>query len=167
MIRRTPIKLYEIGHELQSLLDSTEGELTPEVEAALATIEMAFEQKCEAVLKYRQALLGEVEAINLEVDRLTRRAGALATKAQWLRNYVLRTMQVIGVGKVSTPTFSASVAKSPPSVLVEPDAVLPPEYQRTSVKVETNKAAILADYKAGKPLPVGVAVFTGSYLKVT
>ncbi len=150
-----------------SIVGDEDGLLDGETEARLATLEGALEQKIENVLAFRQGLLAEAQGLNAEIDRLSLRASRLATKADWLRSYVLRTMQTIGIQRVSTPTFSASVAKSPPSVLVEPDAVLPPEYQRTSVKTETNKAAILEAYKQGKALPVGVAVLQTSYLKVT
>ena len=161
------MNLYSISNELAAILDSEDGELTDDQSAALSELAMAFEQKVESCLQYREGLLAEAKALGDEMDRLQERAARLLSKADWLKRYILDSMLKTNVGKVSTPTFTASVAKSPWKTQLAEGIDIPPEYQQVETVVKFNKAQALEDFKNGVELPPGVTVTQGFNLRVS
>lgn len=157
--------LYDLSNELMSILDNEE--LTTEDEALLASLEMKLDAKVEAVLQFRQSLVADAAAIKSERERLKAREDAMNRRAEWLKTYVLETMQRTGVTKIATVTFTASVAKSPLSVRVEDGAELPAQFMRRKVTVEVDKKAILDQFEHGGTLPAGVTVTQGSHLRIS
>jgi hypothetical protein len=157
--------LYQLSNELASILDNEE--LSPEDEARLAGVELAFESKVEAVLKYRQGLLADAEALATERSRLKDREEALLRRAEWLKGYVQRSMQEAGMVKVSTLTFGATLAKSPPKVDLVDGAAIPEGFVRTKTTTELDKALVLERYKRGEQLPPGVVVTQGQTLRIS
>jgi hypothetical protein len=157
--------LYALSNELAAILDNEE--LTPEAEAALNQISLAFEVKVEHVLQYRQGLLADAEALATERSRLKDREEALLRRAEWLKGYVQRSMQAAGLVKVSTLTFSATIATSPPKVEVAVDAKIPEGFMRTKTTTEPDKGLLLAQWKAKCELPPGVVVTQGQTLRIS
>lgn len=161
------MKLYEISLELQSILEAEE-ELDAEMESRLDQLQWELEKKVQGCLEYRQGLMREQEAIGCEVARLQSRASELEAKADRLQNYVQFQLERIGIGKVTTPTVTATICKAPPSVRIEGDVWKDTlRYCRTRTTVDPDKKAILEDFKAGVPLPAGVSVLQSTYLKVS
>lgn len=160
-------KLYEISNELAAILGNEEDELGDETYQRLAELELAIESKVENVLQYRQGTVADAEAIDKEADRLKARAGVMKRRAEWLKGYVLRCLMEAGIGKVSTVTFTATVAKSPPKVEIADDAAIPFEYKKEKIEVSIDKTQILMDFKAGKALPPGVTVTHGNNLRIS
>lgn len=159
--------LYEIVGDIHDLLSEEFDDVSGDLETKLAALEIAFPAKIEAILKFRQELLADVEALSVERERLKAREDALSRKAEWLKSYVMRGMQAIGQRKVQTLTFTASIAKSPPKVEMEAGTAIPAEYCREKVSYELDKQAILADFKAGKPLPINISVTQNEHLKIS
>jgi len=127
---------------------------------------MAFEQKVEGTLQYRQGLLGDAMAIEDEIQRLKAKKDGVLRKADGLRAYVMRAMQQLKCQRVTTRTFNASVCPSPLKV---EDFVgdIPEQYRRVKTSVELDKAKVLEDFKAGVELPVGLSVIQNVHLKIT
>lgn len=159
--------LYEIVGDIHDLLSEEFDDVSGDLETKLAALEIAFPAKIEAILKFRQELLADVEALSVERERLKAREDAIARKAEWLKSYVMRGMQTIGQRKVQTLTFTASLAKSPPKVEMEAGTAIPAEYTREKITYELDKQAILADFKAGKSLPINISVTQNEHLKIS
>lgn len=159
--------LYEIVGSIHDLLSEEFDDVSGDLEARLAALEVAFPVKVESILKFRQGLLADIDALATERERLKAREDALARKAEWLKSYVMRGMQSIGQRKVQTLTFTASIAKSPPKVEMEAGTAIPDEYCREKTTYELDKAAIMVDYKAGKPLPINIHVVQNEHLKIS
>lgn len=161
-------RLYEISLELQAILgDGEDAELSEETAERLTELQAALDTKIEALLGYRQGILADADAIDAEAVRLKARADTIRRRAEWLKRYLHDCLVKMGVGKVSTTTFTATVAKAPPKVNIEDGLEIPFEYAKEKRTVEFDKGLALADYKAGKQLPPGVSVTQGTYLKVS
>ena len=158
--------LYEISSALAAALRSDDDELSPDMEADLTALEMALEQKIEGVLQYRQGLVADAAAFQSEAARLQAKADAITRKAEWLKTYVLQTMTAVGVDKVSTRTFTASVRKSPARVEIAEGAEIPEPYRVEKVTIIFDRAAVLAAHRDGKPLPEAVRITHGTYLQI-
>ena len=162
------MKLYEISQEIEAILAGTEdGELPADAEDRLTACTLAFEQKAEAILRFRAGIEGEENAIAIEMQRLTYRKEMLARRSAWLKDYLFREMQRLGIGKVSGTTFTATVCKSPPSVQIDEGTPIPPEFTRTKTEVSVDKTKILNDARMNKELPKGIRVVQNQYLKIS
>ena len=159
--------LYELTSELAAILESQEDELTPEDEEKLNAVEVEFADNIEAVLGYRQGLVGDGEAIVAEIRRLQAKRDAIVRRAEWLKRYVKESMEKLGCGKVTGRTFSASIAKSPPKVEIAEDAVIPDCYCRIKTIREPDKEAMLTASKLGCALPPGIQVVQGTNLRIS
>lgn len=161
------MKLYEISNELAAILGDADDEISDDVAERLSSLELALETKVENILQARQGILADAEAIKKESERLKARADSLTRKSEWLKGYVLSALQQTGVKKVSTVTFTATVANSPMSVKFDEGRDIPDEYRREEIKVTLDKKAVLEAFKSGKTLPEGVAVVQGVHLKIS
>ena len=161
------MRLYEISNAIMAALGETGEEFSQETLDNLAALEMQLEHKIENVLRYRQELIAGADAVDNEVKRLKEKADALRRKEQWLKNYVLNAMQQVGVERVTTPLFNAAIALAPLSVEFDGSAEIPEGYQREEIKISLDKKKVLADFKAGIELPLGLGVKQNKYLRVT
>jgi hypothetical protein len=159
------MKLYEIANEMLEILDQEE--LSKEDEDRLTNTNMEFNDKVEAVLQYRQGLIGHGEALVAEIKRLQAKRVAIERRAEWLKSYVMGTMQGLGLGKFYGVTMTATIAKSPPKVEIADDAELPDSFVRVKTIREPNKEALLECNKLGYALPPGVSVTTSTHLRIS
>jgi hypothetical protein len=159
------MNIYEIASELRMLLENEE--LTPELEERLAAVDMAFNDKIEAYLHHRQNLVRHGEGIVAEIKRLQKMRVAIERRAEWLKSYVMGTMQGLGLGKFYGVTMTATIAKSPPKVEIADDAELPDSFVRVKTIREPNKEALLECNKLGYALPPGVKVTQSSNLRIS
>lgn len=128
-------------------------------------LDLKFDDKAESIMQFRQGILADAEAIKAESKRLLARSQSMERKAAWLQEYLHQNMLRLGIGKLSTTTFTASVCKSPPRVELE--GLSPPQYLREVREFVFDKALALADYKANLPMPSGVKITTGTHLRIT
>jgi len=159
------MKLYEISEAIFCLLGETEEEMTDEQAAALAALEMAFEQKADSILKYRQSLVAEAAASKAEEDRLAARRRALTKKADWLADYLLSEMSGLGIKKIAASVHKAAICIGPPKVSIEDVGTLPDEFVR--IVREPDRNALKEAAKAGRALPPGVTIAQEPYLKIS
>lgn len=150
--------LYEITPNLRKALDAAheyaqehDGDLVPEVLAALDAEQVAFEEKAEAVaLRYRE-LTAEVDAITAEADRLTARAETLARQAGSLKAYLLNNMQAVGTPKIKGKLVSIRVDGGRDRVVIADGTTLPPEFM-VSHDPTPNVSEIGKALKSGKSI---------------
>ena len=161
------MKLYEISNELAAILGHDEEELSQEVAERIDQLQVALDTKIENLLGYRQGLLADAEAMEAEAARLKKRADTATRRADWLKTYLHDCLQRMAIGKISTTTFTATIAKSPLKVVIEEGLEIPFEYAREKRTVEFDKKLALDDFKAGKTLPPGITVVQGTHLKIS
>jgi len=113
-----------------------------------------------------------VEEFNAQADVYKRRAKALGDhaktvrkRADWLKQYVKRSMEILEIQNMSTDNFSTvRIKKSPPSVLVFDDEKLCALYEKSDYVVKTlkpSKSEIGAALKRGERI-VGAKLVTGN-----
>lgn len=161
--------LYEIAADLRAITDAIEaadGEITPDLEAALDAIAGDFAAKVEGVCRFRANLAAEHAMFKSEADTLAARAKSIDRKMLWLENYLLREVLASGQNSVKAGLFTVTLVKnSRPSITpLVPVETLPEELQR--VKIEFNGTAAYESWKAGQKLPAGLQVVEGVHLQV-
>lgn len=164
------MRLYDISESILAILGEESDDLANDAEQRLGELSMEFDQKAEAILKYRQGLAAEATAIGHEIERLCEIGVALEKKADRLKEILFREMKRLNLKRVSTLTFNATVAKSPPKIEVDNVDVLPDRFVRTTkepkkadlIEAMKNDAAIQA-----VALAWGIRIIEGEHLRIT
>lgn len=174
------LKLYEIPYVYDSIFESLDetGEITEDIQKQLDDIKEELQRKVENICLFILDLKQDAEVVDGEIKRLQARKKAFENKAEMLKNYLLNTLQKLGMRKVQTATVTAYVQNNPPSVQVLGD--IPAEYRVATlslpgdrVPVELERYAIYAPdktkiketIKAGKEVP-GAELFQDVSLRI-
>ena len=147
--------LYGITAELNAILTQLEelgGEITPEIEQALAINEESFAAKSE---DYGHAILnlkGMAAAAKAEKERLAALQKFYENTCNRLDNALKTAMVATGHDKVETPTMRLSLRHTTATEVDDLDQ-LPAEYKTTKVEVVADKAAIKKAIQQGEDVP--------------
>ena len=147
--------LYGITAELNGILAQLEelgGEITPELEQALAINEGQFVAKAE---DYGHAILnlkGMAAAAKAEKERLAGLQKFYENTQKRLTDALSSAMQVFGHDKVENATMRLSLRHSTATEVDDLDQ-LPAEYKTTKVEVVADKTAIKKAIQEGEDVP--------------
>lgn len=149
------LTLYGITAELNGILAQLEelgGEITPELEQALAINEEQFVAKAE---DYGHAILnlkGMAAAAKAEKERLAGLQKFYENAQKRLTDALSTAMQVFGHDKVENATMRLSLRHSTATEVDDLDQ-LPSEYKTTKVEVVADKTAIKKAIQEGEDVP--------------
>lgn len=147
--------LYGITAELNDILAQLEelgGEITPELEQALAINEEQFVAKAE---DYGHAILnlkGMAAAAKAEKERLAALQKFYENTQKRLTDALSNAMQVFGHDKVENATMRLSLRHTTSTEVDDLDAI-PMEYKTTKVEVLADKTAIKKAIQSGEAVP--------------
>ena len=147
--------LYGITAELNAILNQLEelgGEITPELEQALAINEEQFVAKAE---DYGHAILNlkaMATAAKAEKERLSALQKFYENAQKRLTDALSNAMQVFGHDKVENATMRLSLRHSTATEVDDLDAI-PMEYKTTKVDVVADKTAIKKAIQDGIEVP--------------
>jgi hypothetical protein len=145
----TKLSLYEITNEQRELISQIEaldGELSPEMEEALAINQSQLAQKSIAYLE----VIRTKEAFNGLIDNEIKRLQGLKKRnnnvVDRLNDNLLMAVKTFGEFEVGTNKFGT---RKSTSVEIEDEDALPKEYISTVITTKPDKAKIGEDLKAG------------------
>lgn len=147
--------LYGITAELNAILAAIEdngGEITPEIENALAINEEQFVQKSE---DYGHAILNlkaMAAAAKAEKERIANLQKFYENTQKRLEGALSNAMQVFGQDKVENATMRLSLRHTT-ATEVDDIALLPSEFKTTKVEEVADKTAIKKAIQAGEAVP--------------
>ena len=118
------MKLYELTNDFTQLFDQFDEissmDNAEEFKQAwfdtLSGIEEEFEVKAENIGAYIKALAAAAKDLKTEEEALSKRRRAKEKQAEWLKKYLLESMQDIGRKKIDRPMAVLSVKNCPESV---------------------------------------------------
>ena len=141
--------IFQISAEQQALneaLFEAEGELTPELEAALVINEANLAIKTESYCSSIQKFDSMIEAANNEIKRLQGIVKRSKNASERMKNALSMAMQTFGYDRYEIGTHKLSFRKSE-GVVIEDEQAIPPCYIIVETKVD--KAKLKADLKEG------------------
>ena len=147
--------LYQISGDLLALLneiEENEGEITPEVERALAITEEQFAAKSE---DYGHAILNlkaMATAAKAEKDRLYKLQKFYEGAAERLSTALCNAMEVLEHPSVETPSVRLFLRRTIATEIEDADLV-PKDYKTVKVEEVVNKTAVKEAIKSGKEVP--------------
>ena len=147
--------LYSITAELNAILAAIEdngGEITPEIENALAINDEQFATKA---VDYGHAILNlkaMAAAAKAEKDRLANLQKFYENTQKRLEGALSNAMQVFGQDKVENATMRLSLRHTT-ATEVDDIALLPKQYKTVKVEEVADKTAIKKAIQAGETVP--------------
>lgn len=141
--------LYNIETEYLEITNRLEdGEVTPELETALAINESQLQGKAVAYIYVVKMEESDVVAIDAELKRLTALKRAKKNKIEWLKNTVHKAMDLYGINEIKTETLKINFRKSEGVICTVDEVKLDDEF--VTVVPETSKPNLAAIKKAIK-----------------
>ena len=157
------MKLYEIPTLYQQLLDMAE-EQDIDFSEALDSLEDAFEEKAENIVKIMRTLEAKEKAYKDEVDRLNAQRKMLNNRVQALKDYLQENMNVMGKKKVESGLFTVAIQKSPPTLKIDDDKYIPDGYWIPQPP-KLDRKELLQDIKLGEEIE-GVEIVQGEHVRI-
>lgn len=156
------IKLYEIADSFVALMDKLEaGELTEtEGQAIQKELENALMQKSTNIIGYYLDRKSLIEAIDTQIKRLQEFKKAETNKLDRYKEYVKNSMELMGIEKIETGAGKLQIARSPISVDIIDEKLIPDEYKQVVTEVKVDKKKIADNFKATGELIEGVRINT-------
>lgn len=162
------MKLYDIPIEAmqieQELADNF-GEITPEIEEAIARFLRDGKDKIEAAAVVVRSLESDAEICRDEARRLTERAGGLEKGSDRLKGMILAAVDLGFGGKVKTEKFTVWGQNAAPSVSFDlapgADPYVISVQEPWCIRMrdpELDKVALKEAHKAGRPIPAEIVV---------
>lgn len=127
----------------------------------------ALTKKSTNIVGYYQERKSLVEAIDVQIKRLQDFKKQETNKLDRYKDYVKSNMEVLGIEKIETPVGTISLAKSPLSIDILDEEVIPSEYKEVVTSIKVDKKAIADNFKSTGEVIPGVKInFDNRYLKI-
>lgn len=142
--------LYELSSDFAQLLDMAENEEIDIdlISDTLESIEVGIEDKFENIAKLIKNLSGKSEMFKVEENRLKTRRTSMEKKTDWLKGYLLTSLELTKKTKVEAGTFVIRKQKNPQGVLVKDVIILNSKYVKYG-EPKADLKLIKEDLKAG------------------
>lgn len=161
------MKLYELTNDFTQLFDQFDEissmDNAEEFKQAwfdtLSGIEEEFEVKAENIGAYIKELTAAAKYLKAEEEVLSKRRKAKEKQAEWLKKYLLESMQAIGRTKIDRPMAVLSIRTNPESVHFEDENAFITLCQRNGSDdylrykaPEINRSAVKEALQAGQKI---------------
>ena len=159
--------LYEISNEyvdLMSEVELNEGELTPELEAALQINEQDYQQKMEAYAACIANYKAEAEACKNEAKRLREKGERALNVVERLKSTMMFFMQATDRKKVDAGQWKMSLRETK-AVNVLDETLVPDTHIRTKVETSVDKVAVEEAIANGKAVE-GCELITNTSIQI-
>ncbi|MCF5708936.1 hypothetical protein GIV19_16770 [Pseudomonas syringae] len=148
--------LYEIGKQYQELMvlaETDDEDMAVAVRDTMQAIEGEFEDKGKAIAMIALNIDGDLDAIQVQIDRLTERKRIINNRKESLKEYLRTNMEAAGITKITHPLFTISLGKGRPVVVIDNEKDIPDDFINTKVSSTPDKAAIAKAIKEGVGVP--------------
>lgn len=134
-------QLSEMDFDAQTIADTLEG----------SEQQMALEEKVQGYEMVARNIEAPIAAIDAEIERLQALKATYLNRSKSLRMRVLKTMQDLGVQKITCPLFEVSRRKNPGRVVLFEEALVPAKFWKAPVvEPAIDKKAVKEALDAGE-----------------
>lgn len=168
--------LQALAFQTELELEESGGELTPEIEQALATTETEIPRKIDAYKGYLDFLDARKDQLDQTIKSLQAKKKAVENANKRIREYVKTTMSAFGLTKIKGDVYTATLTKKDGIEVNEEEVLEPfrskmmkfseglPDY--ISVELKISKKGISDFTKGNDIMPAGVTRTTSDTLTI-
>ena len=168
--------LQRLAFDTEAELEENGGELTPEIEEALATTAEQIPQKIDAYKSYLDFLDNRAKLLDDTIKQLQAKKKAAQNAKEHIREYVASTMEAFGLDKIKGEIYTATL-RNTTGYEVDEDMIKVPYYKDIeqladklppfmSVEVKISKTALKQAIKEDGIIPAGVSQTTSRTLTI-
>lgn len=161
------LTIYQIEQSYNQLAEeliNNGGELTPELETALAITEEQLQNKSVAYSFVIKQMDADIDTIDAEIKRLQALKKQREKASQYLKERIKHAMELFSIEEIKTPLVKINFRKSE-SVEVDDVNQLPAAFKVVKVTEQADKAAIKAALKDGADI-IGCSIVQHRNLQI-
>lgn len=160
-------RLYDLTESYKNIADLLDDPTmdTEIISTALATISQDITLKAGNIAGLMKDMESDIAAVKAEEKRLAERRRLAENKITWLKGYIQEAMEATGQDKIKTPLWTFTLAKNPPSVIVNDMGQLPKKYVVETISQVPDKKAIKEAITAGEDVS-GAMLTAGRSLRI-
>lgn len=146
------LNLYNIEKEYLDLAEQiieNGGEITPELETALAINKESLEIKAVKYGFVKKDLENDIESIDSEIKRLQALKSSRVNTIARLEEAVKTAMKLYGINEIKMQNLKIWF-KASEAVKIEDESLIPKRYKITKTETSISKKFLLQELKAGK-----------------
>lgn len=134
-------KLFEISADILAIVEQQEEipQTTEALELALNSLQIEFQDKALGIAHYILNEEADIDAIDTELERLTKMKQSKENKIKWLKAYLQTQMEIIGKDKIQTPLRKIAIQNNPKSVNITNENIIPDAYKKFTVTLSDSK----------------------------
>lgn len=153
------LNLYEITNAFPILMENEE--ISEENKAQIKEeLTLLLQQKSQNIIGYIRNMELTAEAMKNEEKRISERRKQIENHVVRFKEYVKNCMENNGILKIETGLGTLSTAKSPISVEIINESIIPDEYKTEIITTKVDKKKIADNFKATGELIEGVIIHT-------
>lgn len=144
--------LYELTGELLQLLEMAQDvDCDPQaIEDTLEGLDYEIEAKADGYAKIDKMLQAQIDMCAAEIKRIQGIKKVYENNQTRLKANLEKCMRLTGKTKFKTDLFSFGIQKNPPSLVIDDEKAVPPEY--LVIEAKPNKDAIKEALKNGEEI---------------
>lgn len=145
------LTIYQIEQRYNQLAEElidNGGELTPELETALAITEEQLQNKSVAYSFVIKQMDADIDTIDAEIKRLQAAKKQREKASEYLKERIKHAMELFSIEEIKTPLVKINFRKSK-QVIVDDVNALPMVYKTVKVEESADKKAIKAVLESG------------------
>lgn len=162
--------LYTLSAELAVINDEivdAEGVVTPELEARLDGLGLAFDKKVYGIVRWTLNLKGNTAALDIEIKRLQARKKAAENLDKRLKEFIALCLRQADRKKVEFDTFTVALQKNPASADIENEAMIPAKFLTIVPEQKVvDKKAVLDALKKGEVVEGATLINDRTHLRI-
>lgn len=153
------LSLYEITSGFPKLLENNEilEEEKKEIKKELVGL---LNKKSKNIIGYIKNIELTINAMKEEEKRISEQRKILENRLKNFKDYVKDCMEFNGITKVETALGNLSIARSPISVEIENENLVPQEFKIITTTSKIDKSKIKDNFKETGEIPTGVKINT-------
>lgn len=132
--------LFELNNQLMAidsvLENNTDAESSEILESAKDELLKAIDGKLENILNYIAECKSRADFLKSEEERLAAKRKSIEKRVDWLKNMVYGQMKANGAQKAEYGTWSCSIAKTPPKIIIDDETNVPDCCKHTVVTID-------------------------------
>lgn len=153
------ISLYNITNGFVQLMNNDE--ITEEDKVKIEEeLTLLLQQKSENIIGFTKNIELTIEAMKSEEKRIADNRKSMENKLNKFKEYIQECMENADIKKVETTLGTISLAKSPISVEIVNEDVIPNKYKTQVITSKVDKKSIADDFKSTGELIDGVIIHT-------
>lgn len=154
------LTLYNITNKFVEIMDKAQqGELTEEEYNQLGNeLALELQKKSSSIIGYTQNEESLLEAIDVQIKRLTEFKKSKQNNLDKFKQYVKENMERLNITKLETELGILSIAKNPLSVEIENEDEIPSEFKQEVVTIKVDKTAIKNHFKETGEIVAGTQI---------